>query len=399
MTTTNNVLKPITNSDPVQKAKDALLAVRKYQQDWQDYGVDRVNRYFDDVEGKWLEEFCAEPLTFEDVSPLIDINFIFKSLEIMGLPNSFVEEFIFPSWWKSALENDNSSIHNLQNLIISVSDRLMLNIDFASEKSLFVFKEIPNLRYGLQKNINETGIFIRIATSIARHISRLVLKNYIPISNNPQLVRDSILKKRPCIDLDGLLYFCWEHGIPVVHPSIYVQQKIKGMSRFGGMVAMYQNNPVIVIGSVTQKSETLLSFCLAHELGRIACGHLRNGILVDELFSDELIDAERTEADAFATSLLFGNVTLLWREKLNSKKLYLEAIRLSTIYKVSSSLVVLNYAWQTKDWRAAMTVLKKLEPEANAPKKINAFLNQYIQPQNIDADSRDFLRRMNILAS
>jgi hypothetical protein len=46
-----------------------------------------------------------------------------------------------------------------------------------------------------------------------------------------------------------------------------------------------------------------------------------------------------------------------------------------------------------------MAVLKKLEPEANAPKKINAFLNQYIQPQNIDADSRDFLRRMNILAS
>jgi hypothetical protein len=59
----------------------------------------------------------------------------------------------------------------------------------------------------------------------------------------------------------------------------------------------------------------------------------------------------------------------------------------------------LNYAWHTKDWQGAMAVLKKLEPEANAPKKINAFLNQYIQPQNIDADSRDFLRRMNILAS
>jgi Zn-dependent peptidase ImmA (M78 family) len=275
----------------------------------------------------------------------------------------------------------------------------MLNIDFVSEKSLFTFKEMPNLRYKLQKNINETSLFIRIATSIASHISRLVLKNYISVSNNPQLVRDWILKKRPCIDLDGLLYFCWEHGIPVVHPSIYVQKKIKGMSSFGGMLAMYQNNPIIVIGSVTQKSETLLSFCLAHELGRIACGHLQNGILVDELFSDELSDAERTEADAFATSLLFGKVTLLWHEKLNSKKLYSEAIRLSRIYKVSSSFVTLNYAWHTKDWQGAMAVLKKLEPEANAPEKINDFFNQYLQPQNIDEDSRDFLRRMNVLAS
>jgi|688.fasta_scaffold97029_3 Zn-dependent peptidase ImmA (M78 family) len=399
MTTINKVVIPITNSDPVQKAKDALLAVRKYQQDWRDYGVDRVNRYFDDVEGKWLEEFCAEPLTFEDVSPLIDINTIFKSLEIIGLSSSFVEKFIFPNWWKRALKNDNNSIHNLHNLIISISGRLQLNIDFSSEKSLFVFKEIPNLSYKLQRNINDTIIFIRISISIAKRISQLTSKNYIPVSSNPRLIRDWILKRRPCIDLDGLIYFCWEHGIPVVHPSIYGQKKFKGMSSFGGMVAMYQNNPVIVIGSVTQKSETLLSFCLAHELGRIACGHLRNGILVDELFSDELIDAERTEADAFATRLLFGNVTLLWREKLNSKKLYLEAIRLSRIYKVSSSFVTLNYAWHTKDWQGAMAVLKKLEPEANAPKKINAFLNQYIQPQNIDADSRDFLRRMNILAS
>jgi hypothetical protein len=399
MTTINNIFKPSTSNDPIQKAKDALLAVRQYQQAWQDYGVDRVHNYFDDVEDKWLEEFYEEPLTFEEMSPLIDINFIFKSLEIMGLPSSFVEEFIFPNWWKSVLGNNNSPIHNLQNLIISVSDRLMLNIDFVSEKSLFTFKEIPNLRYKLQKNINETGISIRIATSIAKHISRLGLKNYIPVSNNPQLVRDWILQKRPCIDLDGLLYFCWEHGIPVVHPSIYVQQKIKGMSSFGGMVAMFQNNPVIVIGSSTQKSETLLSFGLAHQLGCIACGHLQDEILVYELFSSELNDDKCTEADAFATGLLFGKVTLLWHEKLNSKKLYSEVIRLSKTYKVSSSFVTLNYAWHTKDWQGAMAVLKKLEPKANAPEKINAFLNQYLQLQNIDEDSRDFLRRMNVLAS
>lgn len=31
--------------------------MREYQQDWQELGVDRVYKFFDDVEGDWLENF------------------------------------------------------------------------------------------------------------------------------------------------------------------------------------------------------------------------------------------------------------------------------------------------------------------------------------------------------
>ena len=44
-------------TDPVQKAMDALAAVRQLQQDWKDYGTDRVHLYFDNVNGNWVEEF------------------------------------------------------------------------------------------------------------------------------------------------------------------------------------------------------------------------------------------------------------------------------------------------------------------------------------------------------
>ena len=44
-------------TDPVQKAMDALAAVRQFQQDWKDYGTDRVHLYFDNVNGNWIEEF------------------------------------------------------------------------------------------------------------------------------------------------------------------------------------------------------------------------------------------------------------------------------------------------------------------------------------------------------
>ena len=115
MTTTSNVFKPITNNDPTQKAKDALLAVRQYQQDWQDYGVERVHRYFDNVEGNWLEEFCSESLTVEEISPLINIDNIFQSLKALGfLSRSFVKKLFFPNWWKTELENDCDSGSNLK---------------------------------------------------------------------------------------------------------------------------------------------------------------------------------------------------------------------------------------------------------------------------------------------
>jgi hypothetical protein len=44
-------------TNPIAVAKEAFLAVRQYQRDWQRHGVDRVRLYYDDVDGNWLDEF------------------------------------------------------------------------------------------------------------------------------------------------------------------------------------------------------------------------------------------------------------------------------------------------------------------------------------------------------
>ena len=391
MTTTNNVSKPITNNDPVQKAKDSLLAVRQYQQDWQDYGVDRVHRYFDDVEGNWLEEFCSAPLTVKEVSPLINIDNIFQSLKALGfLSHSFVKKFIFPDWWKSELENDFDSIHNL---IISLAKNLGLDINFSLEDSLFTFKIAPELKYKLQSKQSDPYIFSCLAKSVA-DLTHTVVKNaYITIPENPQEVRDIIFQKHQCIDLEGLLEFCFEFGIPVIH----FDKKPNGISKFDGMVVICNDRPVIVISSA-RKNSAWLAFILAHELGHIAKKHILKGMLVDTSFKDGERDFDEDEANSFASRLL-GDFDLHWSDKLSPNDLLSKAKNLSDDYRIDSGTAVLNYAWHTKDWRGAMTVLKRLEPEANAPKKINTFLNQYLQSQNIDADGRDFLRRMNVLVA
>ncbi len=41
----------------IAKAKQALDAVREYEQDWNEMGVNRVYKYYNDVDGDWLEEW------------------------------------------------------------------------------------------------------------------------------------------------------------------------------------------------------------------------------------------------------------------------------------------------------------------------------------------------------
>ena len=391
MTTTNNIFKPINNNDPVQKAKDALLAVRQYQQDWQDYGVDRVHRYFDDVECKWLEEFCEEPVTLKEVSPLINLDTIFQGLKKLGFASrSFVKKFILPDWWNNDLENDFDSVNNL---IISITKNLLLDVNFSKQDSLFTFKVVPELKYKLQSKQNNPYLFSCLAKSVAELTSSAIAKVYTSIPESPQEIRDFILQKYQHINLEGLLEFCYEFGIPIIH----FDKIPKGESKFDGMVVVCNGRPVIVISS-SRKNSAWLAFILAHELGHIAKKHVLNGMLVDTSFSGGERDTDEDDADKFASDLLFGGYDLQWSNEINLNKLLLKAKSLSEDSQIDSGIAVLNYGWQTKDWRGAMAAIKRLEPLANAPEKINAFLNQYIQPQKIDIDGQAFLRRMNVLS-
>lgn len=387
MTIIKNIFEPSTSSDPVQRAMDAFSAVRQFQQDWKDFGTDRVHRYFDNVDSNWIEEFNKDPVK-------ITISSISKQLRSLGIPRSLIETIGFPDWWHQGLAYNKQEIDRLLDFI---AKRFLLSVDFSSnQEPIFAFQEIAGLKFKLKKNNSDPTLFTRVATGVADDIASLTSTAYIPISNDPLYIRNWILQRSLRVDLDGLLTFCWEHGIAVGHFSI--EKTIKGMSKFDGMVAMRDNRPIIIIGS-SRKSESWLSFILAHELGHIASGHLQNGVLVDDKFKGGEIDCEETEADNFATQLLFGESDFCWDKELSFNELDTVASHLSRAYRVNRGFIVLNYAWHTKDWVTSMAVLKKLEPESNAPAKIYQYLNRYQHLQNLDTDSRNYLCRMNVLSA
>ena len=390
MTSENNIFSFGDSSDPMQQAREALRAVQQYQQDWQEEGVDRVYKYFDDVEEDWLEEF--EPIfvngAVEQVSR-VTIFAICEQLKSLGLTTSFIKNVAFPSWWKSELETDEGSISQL---LDSLSRRLFLTVDFSQNSDLsLAFLPVPATKFKLQRSQEDPQLFSYLARSVANAVSSTVEQAYFPIPSDALAVRQSILQRASCVNLDSLLNFCWRSGIPVVH----FDKKPNGHVKSDGLVVMSGERPVILIGSSRQHSAWLL-FILAHELGHIAKGHLQEGILVDESFLHGVNDGEEDVANQFAAQLLFGDVPLQWATNLNRNSLLAKARSLTKEHNLDPGALILNYGWQTKKWGCAVAALNLLEPVANAPAKINAYYQHHLV--SIDEDSRDYLQQVNVLA-
>lgn len=47
----------IIDENKLRKARQSLRKVQQCQQDWKEYGINRVNLCFDDIESNWLDEF------------------------------------------------------------------------------------------------------------------------------------------------------------------------------------------------------------------------------------------------------------------------------------------------------------------------------------------------------
>lgn len=398
MTSENNIFSFGEIADPVEKARAALHAVRQYQQDWQEHGVDRVHKYFDDVEGDWLENFEAISVD-SPARPISGVALpnIIAQLKALGLSNSFINNVAFPSWWRDDFEDDQAAISRL---LQSLAKRLFLKISvFQDSSNLSLgFAPITAKKFKLQRRQENPELFAYLSRSVARTVLETVGLPYLFIPRNPSSIRESILQNNSCVSLESLLDFCWNSGLPVIQFDLF--------SLFGtgnnkphksdGMVVVIDNRPVVVVGSSRKHSAWLL-FILAHELGHIAHGHLQEGVLSDESFQNGANDEEEDAANQFATQLLLGDISPQWAQNLNQQRLLAKARRLSEEHNLDPGALILNYGWQTGNWGCAVAALNLLEPDANAPTRINAYYQS--QLVSIDEESRDYLERVKVLAA
>lgn len=322
------------------------------------------------------------------MSQILEMPTLYARLSKIGFTPKFIREKALPEWWDSELEQDPVAVMEAAGRI---AKRLGLDITSVfNPDAPITFKKGSSPKFKKRQDTDEERLFVAqgLATRVAEMVtfaSKSTFKGTLP---DVFEIRRQILQHSPAIDIDGLLQFCWSCGLPVVHFSSFPPKSPK----MDGMAAQLNSCPAIVISSKHPFSARLL-FIIVHELGHIACGHVNNGVLVDEDIGKEIQDSEEQEANDFAVKLLFGKQpNYQWSQKLNPNAL----LSISCMYgrrdRVDPGTVALNYAWHTKDWSNAVCTLKLIEPQANASAKINSYLATNLNWERLDTDCEEYLK-------
>ena len=321
---------------------------------------------------------------------------IYANLKEKGLSRGYVDTVVMPSWWRSLISITPSDFINLAH---SLSKRLSLDVQSILKLDMpHEFPPIPNPTFKKNKNtaIEKLTLASYLNWRVVEIVGVSVSEPYIPMPDTSLQIREEILAKYSSINLESLIKYCWEHYLPVVHFNKFP----KKICKTEGIAANFGDRPVIVIGSAHKASSKLL-FIVAHELGHIMLGHVKDGMLLDENLQKQERDDEENQADRFAIELLFGRTEpYKWDEKLNFSQLKRMSQDFSKQERVAQGAVLLNYAYQKNDWKKVNGFLKTVEPELiNAPAVINDFLKIYLASEHLSDDTSDYLHRIEVLAA
>ncbi|HLP87872.1 MAG TPA: ImmA/IrrE family metallo-endopeptidase [Nostocaceae cyanobacterium] len=320
------------------------------------------------------------------MNKILEMPTLYNRLSTVGFPKNFIQEKALPEWWNSELEKNPVAVMEAAGYI---SKRLGLDVASVLNPEVPIeFKKVNHPKFKKRQNTDEQRLLIAqgLATRIAEMISYAAKSPFTGVPSDPSEIRSIILKNHDWVDLENLVNFCWSYGIPVAHFSNFPPKTIK----MDGIAAYLNDRPAIVISSGWRYSAYLV-FILAHELGHIACGHVQDGLLLDESIKDEIQDKEEVEANNFAVNLLLGK-EYNWEKMPNPIELRRAVGKIGREDRVDPGVLALNYALKMSDWSTGNGALKIIERQANAPTKINQFLSDNLDWEELDKDSEEYLR-------
>lgn len=330
---------------------------------------------------------------------------LYERLSQIGFQKKFIKGKALPDWWGKDCESTPGAVIEGATYI---SRRLNLELssllDINTEPR---FKNLCQPKFKKQPKTKNQDLKVShcLAARIAELTSYACKTEYRAIDNySVAEIRTQILSDRQYIDLDGVLNFCWNHGIPVIHFNEFPT----GVKKFHGMVAPFNKRPAIII-SLQDNSFAKLLFIVLHELGHIYKKHVNDSILIDEKVELEDSDEEEVEANEFAVEVLFGQSNKSYnsfKKFISADELVQLAFNVSTIEKeIEPGAVVMNISWhrvnraETKKekniiWATARKALKIIEGDVNAPVKINSYLNNHLDWSKLNDDNQEYLALM-----
>lgn len=322
-------------------------------------------------------------------NPMTDI---YKRLEHAGLERRWVKKTALPDWWEDAIARNPAGYAEA---LAILADHLSLNLSelFDPNSELHCAPALPVRNKARQGTRDEDLLW---AQSVCGRVVQIACAAMVvppsPLPDTAAEVRRFIGKDYHPVHLSALLDYCWSVGIPVLHAQHLPQRGRKP----DGMAVRVGDRYAIVLSKNSCYSAWQL-FILAHELGHIVHGHLReNGFIVDDDNWSPDHEQEERQADDFAVELLTGATDTAYESHtpLTARELAGAARYTSVKQRVDAGVVVLNYARRTENWGAGVAALKILEPDANAISAIQAKGRKRLNLDLLSDESRDFLFRV-----
>lgn len=320
-------------------------------------------------------------------------------LEHAGFASEFVRTCL-PDWWDVQAEESETSWLQLQ---LGLAQRLSLDpLSLIDERAPLRLSSAGSPKF---KHLKLTEQQQLAANGFSRGLARLLLAAFHPaeytLPSSAADLRGALLESAggAWIDLGALLMMCSACGIPVAHLTAF-PAGIKGMAAMataiGDRAAIFTARKPIHSAQV--------AFYVAHELGHIALGHVRNDRAIVEALTmdpDETddgveIDDEELDADRFAFELLTGNPEFRVGGSVNrgtGRELAQVAEEAGRQHRIDPGLLILCYGKETNRWPVATTALKLLQDGDAAPvaSQINLGLRSQLDPDLLSSQDRSYL--------
>lgn len=323
---------------------------------------------------------------------------LIKRLEVAGFAGDFVRVCL-PDWWDVQAEESDSSWLQLQ---LGLAQRLSIEpLSLFDENAPLQLSDVGRPKF---KHLALSQAQQRAANGFGSGLARLLLAatpegaHELPASALE--LRHLLLAgtDEPWVGFGQLLSLCAAFGIPVAHLTAF-PAGIKGMAAMttsvGARGAIFTARKPIHPAQV--------SFYIAHELGHMALGHVRDGqsiveaLTLDPEETDDGVapDQEEVEADRFAFELLTGQPVLHVQgpaDKGTARELLATAVKTGRALQIDPGLMILCLGRATHRWPLAVTALKMLpDHDVAVTEQINRALRSQLDPEMLSAEDRAYI--------
>lgn len=269
---------------------------------------------------------------------------------------------VWPTWWSEDAETSPSAQVELRFSIarkLGLDPRSLLD----DRPPIFVWKDEAKFKHLTTESDSERSAMSSYGISIGRILVSAMPGVEMPLTGmQAKDLRRSIIANKPFVSLLDLLALCWGVGVPVIHLRVFplAAKRVCAMSvRIGERFA-------ILLGKDADYPPAI-AFYLAHELGHIALGHIKDGAavvdLADPLDSKKETDDEERVADQYALELLTGIASPkvdTQAQRFTAKQLGNNLLETGAKTGIEPGILALCFGYTTGDWAKTNGAMKSI---------------------------------------